>query len=309
MSVRRPLVFLIGICLFPALLFACNKSSPTSTSTPTVLENKTTPVNSPEPSKTPIPPTATPVPMAALVNGEEITLDEYQAEIARYQASSTITGTNIASNTETIVLNELIDQTLLAQAAAENDYIVDDTLLQSRIDALAGQLGGTQALKEWQAVHGYSDDDFRMALRRSISAAWMRDKIIATVPDTADEVHVLQILVPTKAKADQVYASLQSGKDFLKVASTYDPITRGDLGWFPRGYLSEQVIEEAAFGLQAGQYSNVIQTNIGFHILYLVERDLEHTLQPEAKRALQVKAIQEWIIERRDQGNIQILFP
>ena len=117
----------------------------------------------------------------------------------------------------------------------------------------------------------------------------MRDQIITAVPETADEVHVLQILLPTKAEADEVYSSLQSGKDFLQVASTYDPLTKGDLGWFPRGYLNDPAIEEAAFGLQPGQYSQVIQTDIGFHILYLLERDPEHQLQPDARRVLQVK--------------------
>jgi peptidyl-prolyl cis-trans isomerase C len=309
MSPRQQLVFLIGICLFTMLLTACNDSSPVFTSTPTVLETNKTPVNSPEPSVTPIPSTATPIPLAAIINGEVITLAEYQAEVARFQATSTITGTNIATDTMTIVLNELIDQTLLAQAAAENGYLVDDTQLQSRIDALNDQLGGTQALEGWKATHGYSEEDFRTALKRSISTAWMRDKIIAEVPVTADEVHVLQILVSTKVEADKVYASLQSGKDFLEVASTYNPMTRGDLGWFPRGYLSDPIIEEAAFGLQPGQYSGVIQTDIGFHILYLVERDPEHTLQPDARKVLQVKSIQGWISERRDQSEIQILLP
>ena len=92
------------------------------------------------------------MPLAAVVNGEGIRLDEFQAEVARFQESSTITGTNLATDTNTVVLNELIDQTLLAQAAAENGYIVDDTLLQSRLSALESQLGGVQALKDWQAA-------------------------------------------------------------------------------------------------------------------------------------------------------------
>jgi peptidyl-prolyl cis-trans isomerase C len=263
----------------------------------------------PEPSITPVPPTATPVPLVAVINGEGIPMAEFQAEITRLQASSTITGTILASDTNTIVLNELIDQTLLAQAATENGYSVDDTLLQSRINALENQLGGTQALEDWQAAHGYSSEDFLRALKRSVGAAWMRDQIIAAVPETADEVHVMQILVPTSAEADKVYASLQSGKDFLDVAATYDPVTKGDLGWFPRGYLSEPAIEEAAFALQPGQYSEVIQTDVGFHILYLVERDPVHTLQPDARRALQVRVLQEWLSERRNHSEIQILLP
>ncbi len=309
MSVRRLLTILIIACLTPVLLSACNKNPPSSTATALVMETGETPVNSPQPSLTPIPPTATPVPLAAVINGEGITLAEYQAEQARFEAAATITGTNIATNTQTIVLNDLIDQTLLAQAATENGYIVDNALLQSRIDALATQLGGLQALENWQAAHGYSEGEFESALKRSIAAAWMRDQIIAAVPETADQVHVMQILVPGKAEADQLYASLQSGKDFLDVAATYDPFTKGDLGWFPRGYLSDSLIEETAFGLQAGQYSGIVQTKIGFHILYLVERDPQHELQPDARRALQVKALQDWISARRNQSAIQILLP
>jgi peptidyl-prolyl cis-trans isomerase C len=247
--------------------------------------------------------------LAAVVNGEPLTLPEFQAELARFQASTTITGTNLASDPNTFVLNDLIDQTLLAQAASENGFIVDDTMLQSRIATLEDQLGGPQALQDWETAHGYSNDDFQRALKRSVGVAWMRDQIIAAVPETADEVHVRQILLSTAAGADEVYASLQSGSDFLNLAAKYDPLTEGDLGWFPRGYLGDPAIEEAAFALQPGQYSPVIETDIGFHILFLIERDPNHSLQPEARSALQAKALQDWINERRNQSEIQILLP
>ncbi len=307
MSLRRLAILSIGICVIPIWLSACNKSSPVPPSSQ--VETTEAPTVSPLPSNTPIPPTATPVPLAAIVNGEGITLAEYQAEVTRYQESSSITGTILASDTQKIVLDEMIDQTLLAQGAGENGYSVNDTLLQERINSLASQLGGSQALQDWQNAHNYSADGFVIALKRSIAAAWMRDQIISAVATTAEEVHVLQILVPTAAEADEAYARLQSGEAFLDVVSDYDALTKGDLGWFPRGYLSDKTIEEAAFALQPGQYSQVIQTEIGYHILYMVERDAAHTLQPDARRALQVKALQDWISQRKAQSDIQVLVP
>jgi hypothetical protein len=244
-----------------------------------------------------------------MVNGEVITLEEYQAEIARYQAATVITGTILASDTKTVVLDELIDQTLLAQAAAENGFIVDDALLESRIETLGNQLGGAQALDTWIAGNGYTTDTFKTAFKRSIGAAWMRDQITAGVAETTDQVHILQILVPTQAEADLIYASLQSGEDFLDLVNTYDPLTRGDLGWFPRGYLNQPAIEEAAFALQVDQYSPVIHTDVGYHVLYLLERDPEHTLSPDARRVLQIEAVQAWLAERRSQSDIQIVVP
>jgi len=307
MSVRRVVVFFIGVCIILLWLSACNKTNPVPTSTLIELKATETAYVSPEPSNTPVPPTPTPEPLAAIVNGEGITLAEYQAELTRYQSSVTVTGTVLATDSQTVVLDELIDQTLLAQGAAQSGYIVDDNLIQSRISTLEASLGGAQALQDWQKANGYTSGEFIQALKRSVGAAWMRDQIITVVPETAEQVHVLQILVPTAADADQVYSRLQSGEDFLDVVLEYDPQTKGDLGWFPRGYLSDQKIEEAAFALQPGQYSQVIQDDIGFHILYMLERDNARKLQPDARRALQAKALQDWIGNQRDKSEIQIL--
>jgi peptidyl-prolyl cis-trans isomerase C len=308
MSMIKKIKILMAFLL---LLFipACSLGNPQSTSTSIPAPTTQQVISSPTPTETAVPPTATPVPVAAVVNGDAITLEEYEAEVARYQAATVITGTILASDTNTIVLGELIDQTLLAQAAEENGFIVDNALLQSRIDLLANQLGGVQALDSWIAKNGYTPNSFQTALERSIGAAWMRDHITDKVAVTADQVHVQQILVPTQAEADEVYAALQSGDDFSELASTYDPLIEGDLGWFPRGYLSEPAIEEAAFALQVDQYSLVIHTDVGYHILYLLERDPEHALLPDALRVLQVNAVQAWLAERRSQSEIQILVP
>lgn len=309
MIIRRllELFFLLGASLI--VLSACNRSSPVVTTTTEAATFTETATLSPRSTETSIPPSETPVPLAVMVNGEAITLDEFQMELARFQESQTITGTNLASDPDTTVLTELIDQTLLAQAAALNGFIVDDAMLQSKIDTLETQLGSAQALEDWKTAHGYTDYDFQQALRRAVGAAWMRDQIIAAVPGTADQVHVIQILMPTAAEADEVYAELQSGADFMELANTYNPATGGELGWFPREYLEEPAIDEAVFALQPGQYSQVIKTEIGYHILYLVERDTNHPLLPDARTTRQANAIRDWLKERKDQSEIQVLLP
>jgi peptidyl-prolyl cis-trans isomerase C len=307
MSIRwSQIAFFVLSIIF---LSACNRSSPFPATSSTVAATNEPTVTTPTETQTPNPPTATPIPLAAVVNGEGITMDEYMGELTLFQSASPISGTNLASNSGAIVLDELINQTLLAQSAVQNGFIVDETMLNSRITSIENQLGGSQALENWMTTHGYSSEDFEHALKRAIGAAWMRDQIIASIPMTADEVHVKQILLPNARLADDVYASLQSGANFLELATQYDPITGGDLGWFPRGYLDEQAIDEAAFALQPGQYSQVINTKIGYHILYLVERDENHSLQPDARMALQENTLHEWINEQRNKSEIQILSP
>lgn len=311
MKSQRLFTILLVCSITFILLSACNRSTLTPTDTSKTEVATGTTVTLVEPSQTPVPPTSTPtpIPLAALVNGEAITLDDYMGELTRFKAASGITGTNIASDPGVIVLDELINQTLLAQAAEQNGFIVDDALIQSRIETLSTQLGSAQALDEWKTEHGYSNEDFQMALRRAIGAAWMRDQISTAVPETAEQVHVKQILFDSIENANEVYSSLQTGADFLDLADTNNPVTGGELGWFPRGYLDESAIEEAAFSLQPEQFSPVIETEIGYHILYLVERDDNRSLQPDAKMVLQIAAIRDWITERRNQSDIQILLP
>jgi len=272
--------------------------------------------------------TATPtaVPLIALVNGEPITLASYQAELARLQAASgtpdgtptgtpsgiptgTPSGMELATENEQKVLDELIDQVLLAQGAAEAGFYVDEALLQERYDNLVAALGSPQALQDWMAENGYTEDTFRQDLRRAIAAAWMRDQVITAVPEVVEQVHARQILLTTAEEASQVLADLRGGADFADLAAEYDPLADGELGWFPRGYLFDEELENAAFSTPAGEYSQVIETPSGFHILQVIELNPQQPLSPDARYVLQVQALQDWLAQRRSQSEIQVISP
>jgi parvulin-like peptidyl-prolyl isomerase len=250
-------------------------------------------------------PTETPVPPAISVNGEGISTSEFQAELARYQQAQERIGDTVSLETATqAVRNDLVDTLLLEQGAAAKNYMVDDATLQGRIDALAAQVGGTDALATWETTHGYTDSDFRSDLRRQIAAAWMRDQIAASVLGTEEQVHAKQILLYNEEEAQQALGLLQAEGIFTDLAAEYDPVAKGELGWFPRGYLPSQAIEDAVFALRPGQFSAIIQDETGYHILYLVERDPARLLSPDALLTLQERAVQNWLTQLRDQSSI-----
>jgi peptidyl-prolyl cis-trans isomerase C len=202
------------------------------------------------------------------------------------------------------VLEEMIAQALLAQGAQAEGFTAENELLQKRIDDLTAQVGGPEALIKWQADHGYSEADFAQALRRQIAAAWMRDHIAALVPTAMEQVHVQQILTYSLEAAQRAQARIQAGEAFEDLAPLYDPNTRGDLGWFPRGYLFEPAVEEAAFNLQPGQISDIISSGVGFHIIKMIERDPARPLSPDALLRLQAQAVANWVKQRREQSAI-----
>jgi len=261
--------------------------------------------STPQATFTPEPPTATPEPMALTVNGEGITLVEFNAEVQRYLTVQESLGKTVSSEeASNMVQADLTAQLLLAQAARTNGFMLDEAALQARIDALAAQLGGAEALSAWESEHGYSELAFRSALKRGAESAWMRDKILAEVPSTAEQVHVQQILLYNQDTAQSFFLQLNGGAKFDELALRADPLTRGDLGWVPRGYLLEPKIEEAAFRLAVGEHSEVISTEVGFHIVRILERAAERPLSPDAYLALQELALKKWIDEQRQQASI-----
>lgn len=251
-----------------------------------------------------LPPTTDPSsPLAASINGQGITLAEYQINI---ELASTASETGLATYSEDEVLQNMIDEVLLAQGAQEAGFSPDDAFIQTRID----QLEINEAtLQDWMIENGYSQESFKNAFARSISAAWMRDQIIAQVPSTAEQVHARQILLYNSDEAENIYAQLQAGTDFATLATQYDPLTSGELGWFPQGYLTVSELDTPIFLLQPGEYTEVIETMLGFHIVQVIERDPQHPLSPGAYQTFQVQAVEDWLIERRSQSNIQILLP
>lgn len=258
---------------------------------------------SPIPPATPLPPSPTPIPLAAVVNGDEILLEEYQAELGRYQLAI---DRELTEEDKEIVLNDLIQLTLLAQAAYSEGFELDDAALQTRIEELDSE---EQPLGDWLANNAYTEESFQQSLKRSLAAAWMRDKIIAETPETAEQVHAQQILYYTSAEAAYALNQLKAGTDFAQLAATRDPQTKGDLSWFPRGYLTIPQLDEVIFNLEVGEYSDIIETEIGFHIIMLIEKEQDRPLPLDIFRMLQEKAFHDWLERRWKLSTIEVALP
>jgi peptidyl-prolyl cis-trans isomerase C len=257
-------------------------------------------------TQTSLPPTATPVPMAVIVNGQGFTRDEFEAELNRFlsiQESGSLTDPSVA---EELVLENLIAQTLLMQGADENGFVLSQTDLDARLDNLILEAGGEADFSQWLQANGYDHEGIKESLERSIKAAWMRDQILSAVPEFAPHVNVRQIFFLNSDQANQVLRELESGRDFATTAAEIDPLTRGELGWVPRNFLPHEEIEEAAFALQPGEFSQVIETSVGYHIIQVVAVEDERRLSPAARIIWQELALREWVNLRREVSNIEI---
>jgi peptidyl-prolyl cis-trans isomerase C len=316
MALLHRLIALFLLC--GLLLSACGQVVPTDgTKTPapsvTPWPSASPPgptLTAPPPTATPspVPPSPTPAPLAARVNGAGITQAAYDAELQRLQAGLKETGKSMSADEQRqTVLQNLIDQLLLAQGAAQSGYALSEADFQIRLAALIARSGGAPAFADWLARNFYTSDSFQQALRLDLAAAWQRDQVIAKAPTSAEQVHARQILVLNEDLANRLYIQLQAGSPFQTLAIQMDPESGGELGWFPRNYLFLPEIETAAFNLQPGKYSAIIKTSYGYHIVFVAERDSTRPLAPDARLQAQRDFLRTWLTDRRAQSQIEIL--
>jgi peptidyl-prolyl cis-trans isomerase D len=108
----------------------------------------------------------------------------------------------------------------------------------------------------------------------------------------ANRVHVEHILFMTvgktdaeveeiKKKAEDVLKQVKKGGKFEDLAKKYseDPGSKdkgGDLTWITQGQTVPE-FEKTAFSLPAGQVSDLVKTQYGFHIIKVLEKETAHT--------------------------------
>ena len=116
------------------------------------------------------------------------------------------------------------------------------------------------------------------------------------------EIHARHILLPTEEEAKAALARVKAGEDFAKVATelSKDPAGEGgDLGWFTK----ERMVPEfsaVAFKMEAGQVSDPVKTQFGWHVIKVEEKRVKsfppfEQVKDQAARYVAQKAQSEMI--------------
>lgn len=114
-----------------------------------------------------------------------------------------------------------------------------------------------------------------------------------------------------RAKAQEVVRRLREGEEFAAVAraesdDAMSAARGGDMGYLSRGTMP-QAFEDAAFRLQPGEVSDVVETQFGFHVLSVTDRRAEGIALLEEVRARIVAVLTEEQRQQRQDAFVEAL--
>jgi parvulin-like peptidyl-prolyl isomerase len=207
--------------------------------------------------------------VVASAAGKELKVEEAAALLA--------SNPQIEANEATVryLANLWTDYALLATAAAE-----DTTLAMLNMDDLVKQELDARLLQRFMTQAAPADTTFTDA---ELEQRWSTD-------GPGPEVRARHILIrpaadaspaqrdSARTRAESLRQRAAAGEDFANLArensSDASAAEGGDLGFFGRGRMVPQ-FEQAAFALQPGQISPVVESPFGFHVIKVEERRMQ----------------------------------
>ena len=282
-----------------------------STTAPTVVA----PTSAAAPTDTAV--SAQPVEAAAIVNGQPIPLADYEAQVALAEASFSRQMSYVDKDERAAALGQvhrqvldwMIDQMLIEQAATRLGIVVEDAVVEAEFAKAKGS--DASQFAKWLKDNGLTEETFRERLRSELLGTKMRDAVTEYLPGKIEQVRLRHILVASAEEANSILRQIRTNDDFVRMAQQHslDLGTRdsgGELGFYPRGVLSPE-IDRVAFNMVVGQISDVIGTAFGYHIIQVLERDAQREVSPEMSIALQQQAFMDWLSAERARAAIEYI--
>jgi parvulin-like peptidyl-prolyl isomerase len=237
----------------------------------------------------------------------------------------------------------------LVEAEAERLGVVitgeeTEAEFQKQYQAMLDTYGMTeQDLVDYFAVYGGTLEEFKEEGRASVTEqllyAAVQQAVVGPIElsedelrayfeehkadySTEEQIEASHILVATAEEAQAILDELARGADFAELARTRSTDTGsaaqgGALGWFGRGVMAPE-FEEAAFALEVGETSGIVQTDFGFHIIRVTDRraasepefeEVADRVRADAERAIARERFDAWLKAAREEATVVISDP
>lgn len=283
--------------------------------------------------------------VVARVNGEEVTRDELikEADGARSQLARRGMPDEATHTADFYhrALNEIVAGILLYDEAKAKGLLASKEEIDKQLAAFKAQAPPGQDFDKTMEAMGMTPEAVREDIRRSLSIQKVFQSEVlpkVKVDDAAiesfykanlehmkrpEQVKVRHILVKVdkdatsvekgaaKGKAEALRKRIAAGEDFAKVAKESSDDTGsakngGELPWLSPGQ-AVTPFDKAAFALEKGQISNVVETPFGYHIIQLEDRRPASTVPLDEAKDTITKMLQQRQAEAQFRARVEEL--
>lgn len=245
--------------------------------------------------------------VVAKVEDQEITKQDFHYNLSLQKMLVKIQGQELPTEEEqlnqinTQFLDVIVGDEVLVYLAKEEDISVDEEIIDSQVGdikiSLTEGLGGQDVYQEFLEDNDITIEEFDEFLNKyAIKNQYVKglsEKIIKDVSVSEDEVEKyyeenIRFFDPSTAKAkhilidkenkelaEEIAQKAKDGEDFDKLMEEYgekeEVLESADLGEFTKPEMVPE-FSEAVFALEKGESSDLVETDFGFHVIKLLEK-------------------------------------
>jgi parvulin-like peptidyl-prolyl isomerase len=291
--------------------------------------------------------------IVAVVNEDIIILSELNAAFSPYRKriEDTYKGAErdtALTESRQAFLNRLIDASLIEQEARKNGISVKDEEVTAAIKDMADRRNvalddlAKELAKEGLSLNAYKKDVREQMVRMRLLRREIKSRLMVTDQEIGEyyrlhrsdyegreAVRIQQILLALpkgaggearekmRKAAEDISGRLKNGEPFELLAASISsgPVAGGgDLGFIERGMVLPEV-EKAAFALDKGAVSGIIESPAGFHIIRALDKrggglkpieEVREEIQGRIEEQKMMKKFDEWLAALRKKSLIEI---